>query len=210
MCNIKARDNQFKEVISILNYLQDINMIKVITDLSSIRYDSVIELIMSKDQTETNFTTITSEEFEAITSISSKVSIENLITTYLYIKSCIFKRNLRDDGTEFYNANERPEAFFTRIERICEETGLAKETVNKCLNCLVDNKLLIKHEVGSYAGIQKGKHFVGNSPNIYVLNNSSANQEIRWALDRLKALYKVDSFYPAINRKSSINDREVG
>jgi hypothetical protein len=198
---VRSRDTQFKEIINILDYMQEINTIEIITDLSTIRNDACIELLVTKDQIENNFTIITSEEFALITSIQSNTSVENLISTFLYVKSYIFKRNLQEDGSEFSNANEHPEAFFTRIEKICEDTGLARETVNKCLNGLIDNKVLIKYEVGSYPSRKSDKFPIGNSPNIYVLNNSKAQQEIKWALEKLKTLYKVESFLPALKKK---------
>ena len=58
--------------------------------------------------------------------------------------------------------------------------------------------MLIKKEVGS---IQPDKNKPPqNVPNIYVLNKEGYEQEIKWAMNKLKEVYKVNTFYPPKSR----------
>ena len=119
---------------------------------------------------------------------------------FLYINSYIGCRPKKDDGSEFDNAKDNPEAFFRSIKNMSEELAMSKDTINQCINYLTtstDNNpaLLIKREVGS---VQPDKSKPPkNVPNIYVLNKDGYKQEIEWALNKMLQLYQVDEFYPS-------------
>jgi hypothetical protein len=203
----KNKTNAYIEIINVLNYLLDKRFIKINTDLNNINGNYGIKININPDFDATDkFTTINSNEFNIITSSKSSASIENLIAVFLYIKSYIFKRILNEDGTEKEGAKERPESFFREVDLICLDTGLSKQTIDKCLNELVSLKLLVKHEVGSCIKIKKGKKLIENVPNIYVLNNNNANQEIEWTLNKMKDFYHVDKFNKATSKNIIIEE----
>ncbi|MBU5332080.1 hypothetical protein KQI61_07700 [Anaerocolumna aminovalerica] len=184
--NVRPKDKRYIEALDILNYLQNEKMIDVITDLNTIKYDSVIELKIINENFDCldSFTKIDSNEFNSIVSSNSNVSIENLIQVYLYVKSYIFKRNIKKPKND-----SKPESFYRGITDICDDTGLAKETVSKCLEELIKLKLLVKHEIESYIKKKNGKKEC--FPNIYVLNNENSKQEIELTINILNEFYDV-------------------
>ena len=78
-----------------------------------------------------------------------------------------------------------------------KELSMSKDTINQCIQCLTSSigdkePLLIKKEVGSVQPDPKKPP--QNVPNIYVLNNGRCKQEIKWAIEKMLEIYKVDSF----------------
>ena len=74
---------------------------------------------------------------------------------------------------------------------------MSKDTINQCIQYLTSSigdrePLLIKKEVGSVQPDPKKPP--KNVPNIYVLNNERCEQEIKWAIEKMLEIYKVESF----------------
>ena len=176
-------------------------MIEVKQDLDSLSYDTGIEIkVISKnfDYPE-KFGKLTSSQLDAIMMTDSTLNKENILMAFLYINSYIGCRSKKDDGSEYDNAKDYPEAFWRSIESMAKELSMSKDTINQCINHLTTSTknspaLLIKREVGS---IQPDKSKPPqNVPNIYVLNKEGYKQEIEWALNKMKEIYDVDTFYP--------------
>ena len=129
----------------------------------------------------------------------SSLNRENMLVAFLYINSYIGCRPKQNDGSEYENAKDNPEAFYRSIKHMAEELSMSKDTINQCIEYLTKSSdnipaLLIKREVGS---IQPDKSKPPkNVPNIYVLNKEGYKQEIEWALNKMIDLYKTDEFYP--------------
>ena len=121
---------------------------------------------------------------------------------FLYINSYIGCRGRQDDGSEYDNAKDNPEAFYRSIKNMSEELAMSKDTINQCIEYLTTSSetheaLLIKREVGS---VQPDKTKPPqNVPNIYVLNKEGYEQEIKWALNKMLELYQVNEFCPIKN-----------
>lgn len=176
-------------------------MIRVKQDINSLSYDTGIEIkIIPKnfDSTE-KFGKLTSSQFDTIMMAESSLNRENILIVFLYINSYIGCRLRQNDGSEYDNAKENPEAFYKSIKAMAEELSMSKDTINQCIEYLTKSSdtvpaLLIKKEVGS---VQPDKFKPPkNVPNIYVLNKEGYKQEIEWALNKMLELYKVDKFYP--------------
>ena len=170
--------------------------------LDSLSYDTGIEIkIIPKnfDSTE-KFAKLTSSQFDTIMMADSSLNKENILVAFLYINSYIGCRPRQDNGSEYENAKDNPEAFYRSISNMANELSMSKDTINQCIEYLTESSddtpaLLIKREVGS---VQPDKSKPPqNVPNIYVLNKEGYKQEIEWALSKMLELYKVDEFYPS-------------
>lgn len=179
-------------------------MIEIKQDLDSISYDTGIEIkiIPQNFDFPDRFSKLTSSQFDVIMMLDSSLNRENILMAFLYINSYIGCRSRKDDGTEYDNAKDNPEAFFKSIKNMSEELSMSKDTINQCIRYLTTSTnnnpaLLIKREVGS---VQPDKSKPPkNVPNIYVLNKEGYKQEIEWAISKMLQLYKVDEFYPPKN-----------
>ena len=191
----------FKEILDVLEYMINNKMIEVKQDLDSISYDTGIEIkIISKNfDCLDKFTKLTSSQFDAIMMADSSLNKESILMAFLYINSYIGCRSKKDDGTEYDNAKDNPEAFFRSIKHMSEELSMSKDTINQCIDYLTTSSethkaLLVKREVGS---VQQDKTKPPqNVPNIYVLNKDGYEQEIKWALCKMLEIYQVNKFYP--------------
>ena len=179
-------------------------MIEVKQDLDSLSYDTGIEIKIISENFDSaeKFGKLTSSQFDTIMMADSSLNRENILVAFLYINSYIGCRPRQNDGSEYENAKDNPEAFYRSIKHMSEELSMSKDTINQCIGYLTkstDNTpaLLIKREVGS---VQPDKSKPPqNVPNIYVLNREGYRQEIEWALNKMLELYKVDEFYPPKN-----------
>lgn len=196
----KNKPKAFGEILDVLEYMINNQMIEVKQDLNSITYDTGIEIkIISKNfDYPDSFTKLTSSQFDVIMMNESSLSRECLLMAFLYIISYIRCRPKNDDNSEkIENPSDKPEAFFGSIERMAKELAMSKDTIMNCIEYFLGSSekrepLLIKREVGS---IQPDKDKPPkNVPNIYVVNKDGYKQEIEWALQKMLELYKVDEF----------------
>lgn len=110
----------------------------------------------------------------------SSLNRKNILVAFLYINSYIGCRK-KDDGSEYENAKDNPEAFYRSIKHMSEELSVSKDTINQCIEYLTKSSenipaLLTKREVGS---VQPDKSKAPqNVPNIYVLNKEGYKKEI--------------------------------
>ena len=212
----KTKKNKPKavyEILDVLEYMINNKMIEVKQDLDSLSYDTGIEIKIIPENFDypDNFTKFTSSQFDAILMADSSLNRENILMAFLYINSYIGCRSKKDDGSEYENAKDNPEAFFRSIKNMSEELAMSKDTINQCINYLITstkNKpaLLIKREVGS---VQPDKSKPPqNVPNIYVLNKEGYEREIEWALNKMKEIYEVGEFYPLKGNHKISNQKE--
>ena len=165
----------FKEILDVLEYMVNNKMIEVKQDLDSLSYDTGIEIKIipeNFDSTE-KFGKLTSSQFDTIMLADSSLNKENILVAFLYINSYIGCRPRQNDGSEYKNAKDNPEAFYRSIKHMADELSMSKDTINQCIEYLTKSSdnipaLLIKREVGS---VQPDKSKPPkNVPNIYVLN----------------------------------------
>ena len=177
-------------------------MIEVKQDLDSLSYDTGIEIKIIPENFDypDKFGKLTSSQFDVIMMADSSLNRENILMAFLYINSYIGCRSRKEDGSEYDNAKDKPEAFWRSIESMSKELSMSKDTINQCIEYLTTSSqntpaLLIKREVGS---VQPDKSKPPkNVPNIYVLNKEGYKQEIEWALNKMKEIYEVDEFFPS-------------
>lgn len=198
----RNKPKAFREILDVLEYMINNKMIEVKQDLDSLSYDTGIEIKIISENFDCpeKFGKITSSQFDAIMMADSSLNRENILMAFLYINSYIGCRPKKDDGSEYDNAKDNPEAFYRSIKNMSEELAMSKDTINQCINYLTTSTennpaLLIKREVGS---VQPDKSKPPkNVPNIYVLNKEGYEREIEWALNKMLQLYQVDEFYPS-------------
>lgn len=191
----------FKEILDVLEYMINNQMIEVKQDLDSITYDTGIKITIipeNFDSTE-KFGKLTSGQFDTIMMADSSSNRENILMVFLYINSYIGCRSRNSDGSEYENAKDNPEAFFRSIENMAKELSMSKDTISKCIDYLTTSSdnipaLLVKRKVGS---VQKDENKPPqNVPNIYVLNKEGYQQEIEWAMNKMLEVYGVKEFLP--------------
>lgn len=194
----------FKEILDVLEYMINNKMIEIKQDLDSLSYDTGIEIKIIPDNFDTpdKFGKLTSSQFNTIMMADSSLNRENILIAFLYINSYIGCRRKKEDGSEYEDAKDNPEAFYKSIKHMSEELCLSKDAINQCMKYLTKSSddmpaLLVKREVG-YVQPDKSKP-PRNVPNIYVLNKDGYKQEIEWALNKMLKLYKVNKFYPPKN-----------
>lgn len=194
----KHKPKAVYEILDVLEYMINNKMIKVAQDLDSLSYDTGIEIEIVPENFDCaeKFTMITSSQLNTIMMADSSLNKENILLAFLYINSYIGCRSKKDDGTEYENAKENPEAFFKSLESMAKEISMAKETINQSIDYLISQEehpaLLVRKNVGSIPTTKT--HPPKNAPNIYVLNKNGYQQEIKWALDKMLEVYGVKNF----------------
>ena len=173
-------------------------MIKVSQDLDSLSYDTGIEIEILPENFDCaeKFTMITSSQLNTIMMADSSLNKENILLSFLYINSYIGCRSKKDDGTEYENAKDSPEAFFKSLESMAKELSMSKDTVNQTLDYLISNEehpaLLIRKNVGNVPATKSQPP--KKLPNIYVLNKDGYQREIKWALEKMLEVYNIKTF----------------
>lgn len=196
----KHKPKAFHEILDVLEYMINNNMIQVKQDLDSVGYDTGIEIKIIPENFDATdkFSKITSSQLDFIMMSESSINKENILMAFLYINSYIFIRPKNKNNEETISEpKSKPEAFFRSMESMSKELAISKDTLNQCIQCLTsstENKqpLLIKKEVGSIQPDPKKPP--QNVPNIYVLNKEGYEQEIEWAISKMLEIYDVDSF----------------
>lgn len=196
----KHKPKAFHEILDVLEYMINNNMIQVKQDLDSIGYDTGIEIKIIPENFDATdkFSKITSSQLDFIMMSESSINKDNILMAFLYINSYIFIRPKNKNNEEIISdPKSKPEAFFRSMESMAKELAISKDTLNQCIQCLTSSSenqkpLLIKREVGSIQPDPKKPP--QNVPNIYVLNKEGYEQEIEWAILKMLEVYNVDSF----------------
>ncbi len=200
----------FKEILDVLEYMINNNMIEVKQDLDSIGYDTGIEIkIIAENFDHPNkFTKITSSQIDTIMMADSSINRENLLIAFLYINSYIGfrKSDSETENNRIEPSYDNPLAFWKSVQSMAKDLAMSRQTLGDCLDYLTNsdnrNPLLIKHETGYIP--QNDSKPPKQAPNIYVLNKNGYEQEIKWALNKMMEIYKVDHF---IKNKPTIENK---
>lgn len=190
----KRKPKAFKEILDVLEYMINNRMIKVVQDLDTITYDTGIEIKIISENFDypEKWSKLTSETFARIMVSESSINKENLLLAFLYVNSYIINRPKNPDGTEkMHNPSSMPEAFYRNLHVMASDIAMSRDTVTNCMQELVSLGILKKKVVGS---VKRDNTPPQNVPNIYVINKDNYKQEIKWALDKMKEIYQVDSF----------------
>lgn len=147
------------------------------------------------------YTKLLFDEYDIITSSSYKRK-DNLLLTYLYLKSHFFERkHIKDKNGNIIgeegNPKDNPVGYAIDYKNISKDTNLAINTVISAIDYLCNLKLLYVHKTGGYKN-HEGK--IKNAPNIYTL--WKYQNEVVFILDKLKEIYKVNKFYE-INKEEN-------
>ena len=195
--NTRNKPKAFKEILDVLEYMVNSKMISIAQDIDSITYDTGIEVKIISDNFDfpKNFCKFDFCVFDKIMDSDSAINNETLLLSYIYILSYIGEKSDQREGesdTEYLERlKEYPRAFFRDIGNMAKELSMSKDTITKCINYFLSEQMLVKKTVGS---VKKDGKPPQNVPNIYVLNNDECQQEIEWALEKMKEIYKVDYF----------------
>ncbi|MCI7343242.1 MAG: GIY-YIG nuclease family protein [Fusobacterium necrophorum] len=192
----------FYEIIKVLLFLNESNMIRIISDFDiyNVGYTDCIQMdILCQNFDPCNdFSKLTSSQYDFIMMSESSINRENILVAFLYINSYIYLRQKDKNGNELLSKpQDKPEAFFRSIDSMSKELSMSKDTINQCIEYLTSSigdkePLLIKKEVGSVQPDPKKPP--QNVPNIYVLNKEGCEQEVEWAIAKMLEIYNVDSF----------------
>ena len=185
----------FYEVIKSLLFLKENNFIDCDFDPYSVNYNDCIRIKIIKENFDCkeSFTKVYHKDVDYIMTAETYLNRENILVVFLYIISYIGCRKNNDGAIPSNN----PEAFWKSINNMASDLSMSKATISQCLDFLTttpsnsQNALLIKHEVGS---IKQGDKPPQNVANIYVLNKEGYENEIIWALQKMKDIYNVEEF----------------
>jgi len=128
------------------------------------------------------FTKLSYDVFDTIIGIDYPLSKPTLLKVYTYIRGRIIENEQQAYG------------FYGSIERAVKDLDLNRKTVDACLDLFVDHNLFIKYTTGSCYIDGEPR----NVPNIYVLPDDQAENNIKALLKELKQRYGVEEFAPVI------------
>lgn len=140
------------------------------------------------------FCKLTYSAFDILMSIKCPVTKATLLKVYTYIRSDIVE------------TEEQAYGFFGSIKLASRILGLNRKTVDVCISAFVENGLFIKHSTGSCYVNGEPR----NVPNIYVLPDDKANENIDALIIELKNKYKVDEFAPVLGAGQENSNYEKG
>lgn len=124
------------------------------------------------------FAKLSYDVFDTIISIDYPLSKPTLLKVYTYIRGRIIENEQQAYG------------FYGSVERAVKDLDLSRKTVDACLDLFVDHNLFIKYTTGSCYIDGEPR----NVPNIYVLPDDQAENNIKALLEELKQRYKVEDF----------------
>lgn len=128
------------------------------------------------------FTKLSYDVFDTIIGIDYPLSKSTLLKVYVYIRGRIIENEQQAYG------------FYGSIERAVKDLDLSRKTVDACLDLFVDYNLFIKYTTGSCYIDGEPR----NVPNIYVLPDDQAENNIKALLEELKQRYRVEEFAPVL------------
>lgn len=128
------------------------------------------------------FAKLSYDVFDTIIDINYPLSKPTLLKVYTYIRGRIIENEQQAYG------------FYGSIERAVKDLDLNRKTVDTCLDLFVDHNLFIKYTTGSCYIDGEPR----NVPNIYVLPNDQAENNIKALLEELKQRYGVEEFASVI------------
>jgi hypothetical protein len=128
------------------------------------------------------FTKLSYDVFDTIIGIDYPLSKPTLLKVYIYIRGRIIENEQQAYG------------FYGSIERAVKDLDLSRKTVDACLDLFVDHNLFIKYTTGSCYIDGEPR----NVPNIYVLPDDQAEDNIKALLEELKQRYRVEDFAPVL------------
>lgn len=128
------------------------------------------------------FTKLSYDVFDTIIGIDYPLSKPTLLKVYTYIRGRIIENEQQAYG------------FYGSIERAVKDLDLSRKTVDACLDLFVDHNLFIKYTTGSCYIDGEPR----NVPNIYVLPDDQAENNIKALLKELKQRYGVEEFAPVL------------
>lgn len=191
----KHKPKAVGEILDVLEYMVNNNMINILQDLDALGYDTGIEIKIIPENFDhpDRFTKLTSHQLDTIMMADSSINKENLLMAFLYINSYIGCRSKNTNISEEKN----PEAFWRSIKSMASDLCMSTKTIARCIEYLTTSTderdaLLVKEEVG-YIPQDKNKPPV-SAPNIYVLNKQGYKKEIEWALQKMLEIYGVEKF----------------
>ncbi len=128
------------------------------------------------------FAKLSYDVFDTMIGIDYPLSKPTLLKVYTYIRGRIIENEQQAYG------------FYGSIERAAKDLDLNRKTVDACLDLFVDHNLFIKYTTGSCYIDGEPR----NVPNIYVLPDDQAENNIKALLEELKQRYKVEEFAPVL------------
>lgn len=190
----KNKPKTFNEILDILEYMINNEMIEVAQDLDSLSYDTGIEIKINAKNFDCpeRFTKLESYQLDHILTAETSLNKENILMAFLYISSYIGCRKRNEDGSELENPQNNPEAFWKSINNMAKDLGMSKSTIYQCIDYLTTYNndtppLLIKHNISEF----NNEENLTGLPSIYVLNKKGYENEIKWAINKMKEIYDI-------------------
>ena len=128
------------------------------------------------------FAKLSYDVFDTMIGIDYPLSKPTLLKVYTYIRGRIIENEQQAYG------------FYGSIGRVVKDLDLNRKTVDACLELFVDHNLFIKYTTGSCYIDGEPR----NVPNIYVLPDDQAENNIKALLEELKQRYGVEEFAPVL------------
>ena len=191
----KNKTKVFFNIIDSLQFMVDHKIIQILDkdiDLNKIGFDYGITIKTNPKyfNRKNDFIKVPYKYLKYISHDNFYSNKENVLLVLLYICSFIMPRCKLTDGSDIdkYKQNN-PEAMWRSINTISEDIGLSTNTIIRCIKYLTSNEydhnsILLKKTLKSF---DTASDIFKNSPSIYVINNENAQQELKWAFEKIKS-----------------------
>lgn len=197
-------NNQFKTT---LQELQLREIIYTNTDFNNVKPKELISCMLNipfkkKDDDDTEFFTITHDNFLKIISDDSKLDKITLIKIYFYINARLSRREGEDIDFKHY-VGGKSNSFYGTYDTICKDLKITDTVLTKYLKRLQELELVFFDNIGLLQDILEGTIYTAN--NVYVVDK----KELEQALKESKLYYKECMNIVILGKKSKEETKKI-
>lgn len=197
-------NNQFKTT---LQELQLREIIYTNTDFNNVKPKELISCMLNipfkkKDDDDTEFFTITHDNFLKILSDDSKLDKITLIKIYFYINARLSRREGEDIDFKHY-VGGKSNSFYGTYDTICKDLKITDTVLTKYLKRLQELELVFYDNIGLLQDIATETIYTAN--NVYVVDK----KELEQALKESKLYYKECVNIIILGKKSKEETKKI-
>lgn len=197
-------NNQFKTT---LQELQLREIIYTNTDFNNVKPKELISCMLNipfkkKDDDDTEFFTITHDNFLKILSDDSKLDKITLLKIYFYINARLSRRVEEDIDFKHY-VGGKSNSFYGTYDTICKDLKITDTVLTKYLKRLQELELVFFDNIGLLQDLLEGTIYTAN--NVYVIDK----KELEQALKESKLYYKECINIVILGKKSKEETKKI-
>lgn len=221
MCNFSLEDiivnagykvdtHKNKSVEQFKTTLQELQLREIIytnTDFNNVKPKELISCMLDipfkkKDDVDTEFFSITHDNFLKILSDDSKLDKITLIKIYFYINARLSRRVEEDIDFKHY-VGGKSNSFYGTYDTICKDLKITDTVLTKYLKRLQELELVFFDNIGLLQDLLEGTIYTAN--NVYVIDK----KELEQALKESKLYYKECINIVILGKKSKEETKKI-